>query len=94
MTEESTQSQQIPITITTANSEILNSSHVNAQVLSSSSIASSSSPANETNSVKKSTSRSRLGTDEIVDETLGVCYGGEMERFFQSEVRPVYFGNK
>ena len=78
------------ITEDSTNSEIQSSAQVNPQFLLLASVPSS--PAYENNCAKRSMSRSRLGTDDNVDEVSG-HYEGEMERFFQSEVRPVYFGN-
>ena len=73
--------------------EIQSSSQVNPQFL----LSTSSLPSPTTidnNNVKRTSSRSRLGTDEVGGEATGSggYYAGDMERFFQSEVRPVYFG--
>lgn len=76
------------------NPDIQNSAQVSSQFLFSSSVPASDN--NNNDNLKRSSSKSRLGADEIDDKSLtgaSGCYEGEMERFFQSEVRPVYFGN-
>lgn len=74
------------------NSEIQSSAHLNSQY-----VISASFPASPTaiGPGKKSSSRSRLGISEEFGDGggVGAVYEGEMERFFQSEVKPVYFGN-
>ena len=81
MTEEST--QQID------DLQIQSSAYVSSQSLLSTSMPSS--PVATSNVVSKKSSKSRLNGSEQ-DEFAH--YQGTMERFFQSEVRPVFFGNQ
>ena len=78
---------------TTNNNEIQASTYVNSQSLFSNSIPSS--PNNSTSNFNqfgdRKSNKSRIGeTTATIEEGH---YEGNMERFFQSEVRPVYFGN-
>jgi hypothetical protein len=73
------------------NNEIQASTYVSSQSLFSNSIPSS--PNNSTSNFNqlgsRKSSKSKIGETAIVEGH----YEGNMERFFQSEVRPVYFGN-
>jgi hypothetical protein len=73
------------------NNEIQASTYVSSQSLFSNSIPSS--PNNSTSNFNqlgsRKSSKSEIGETAIVEGH----YEGNMERFFQSEVRPVYFGN-
>lgn len=74
------------------NEEIQASAYVNSQSLFSNSIPSSpnnSASASNFNQLgSRKSSKSKIGETAVVEGH----YEGNMERFFQSEVRPVYFG--
>lgn len=76
--------------ITNNADEIQASAYVSSQSLLSTSIPSSPNSAPNNNQVgSRRSSKSRLNGEQIIEGH----YEGNMERFFQSEVRPVYFGN-
>lgn len=70
--------------------EIQASAYVSDQNLLSASIPSSPNPANANQFGSRRSSKSRLNGEQTIEDH----YEGNMERFFQSEVRPVYFGNE
>lgn len=73
---------------TTNTSEIQASTYVNGQSLLSASIPASPHSSSNFNQLgSRKSSKSKIG------EPIEGHYEGNMERFFQSEVRPVFFGN-